>query len=74
MFGCQNNLEAGDPLTPDQAGNFPNFGVRGLGGYIYHYQDLPFHDWFYRTPSTSTGGSGSFQGLLAGGGQPTICR
>ena len=73
MFGCQNNLEAGAPLTPDQAGNFPNFGVRGLGGYIYHYQDLPFHDWFYRTPSTSTGGSGSFQGLLAGGGQPTIC-
>ncbi len=74
VYGCQNNLEAGDPLTPDQEGNFPNFGVTGLGGFVYHYQDLPFHDWFYRTASTSTGGSGSFRGLLAGGGQPTICR
>ena len=74
VFGCQNNLEAGDPLTPDQVGNFPNFPVQGIGGFVYHYQDLPFHDWFYRTASTSTGGKGSFQGLLAGGGQPTKCR
>ena len=73
VFGCQNNLEAGDPLTPDQAGNFPNFPVTGVAGFVYHYQDLPFHDWFYRTASTSTGGKGSFRGLLAGGGQPTIC-
>ena len=69
VFGCQNNLEAGDPLTPDQAGNFPNYPVTGVGGFVYHYQDLPFHDWFYRTPSTSTGASGSFVGNLAGGGQ-----
>lgn len=69
VYGCQNNLEAGDPLTPDQAGHFPNYPVTGVGGFVYHYQDLPFHDWFYRTPSTSTGGSGSFVGNLAGGGQ-----
>jgi hypothetical protein len=70
---CQNNLEDGDPLTPAQGGNFGVFPVTGVGGFVYHYQDLAFHDWFYRKPSTSTGGSGSFKGGLAGGGQPTIC-
>ena len=69
VSGCQNNLEVGDPLTPAQAGNFGVYPVTGVGGFVYHYQDLAFHDWFYRTPSTSTGGSGSFKGNLAGGGQ-----
>ena len=55
VTGCQNNLEDGDPLTPDQGGNYPNYAVTGIGGYTYHYQDLAFHDWFYRTASTSTG-------------------
>ncbi|MEO9213999.1 MAG: hypothetical protein ABI242_12770 [Caulobacteraceae bacterium] len=64
--GCQNNLENGDPLTPDQGGNFPNYGVTGTGGYVYHYQDLAFHDWFYRTPSSSTGGKYSFVGNFSG--------
>ncbi|HLZ83386.1 MAG TPA: hypothetical protein VKQ54_07435 [Caulobacteraceae bacterium] len=73
VFGCQNNLEVGDPLTPDQAGHFKTFPIVGVGGFIYHYQDLAFHDWFYRTASTSTGGAGSFRDRLAGGGQPTIC-
>ena len=62
VYGCQNNLEAGDPLTPDQVGNYPNYGVSGVGGFVYHYQDLPFHDWFYRTASSSTGGKYSFVG------------
>jgi hypothetical protein len=69
VSGCQNNLEVGDPLSPGEIGNFPNYGVAGVGGFIYHYQDLAFHDWFYRTASTSTGGSGSFKDNLAGGGQ-----
>jgi hypothetical protein len=73
VYGCQNNLEAGDPLTPDQNGNYPNYAVTGVGGFVYHYQDLPFHDWFYRTPSSSTGGRGSFVGNF-GAGQPTICQ
>ena len=60
--GCQNNLENGDPLTPDQGGNFPNYAVTGWGGFTYHYQDLAFHDWFYRTASTSTGGKYSLVG------------
>ena len=66
VFGCQNNLEAGDPLTPDQAGNYPNYPVRGVGGKVYHYQDIPFHDWFYRTASSSTGGKYSFVGNFTG--------
>ena len=75
QFGCQNNLEAGDPLTPDQVGNYPNFPITGVGGKVYHSQDLPFHDWFFRTPSTSAGGKfslfGEFQhdaGPVCGGG------
>jgi hypothetical protein len=62
VSGCQNNLEVGDPLTPDQGGNYGNYPVVGVGGFVYHYQDLAFHDWFYRTPSTSTGGKYSFVG------------
>jgi hypothetical protein len=69
VSGCQNNLETGDPLTPAQAGNFGVFPVTGVGGFVYHYQDLAFHDWFYRTASTSTGKSGSFKDGLSGGGQ-----
>jgi hypothetical protein len=83
VFGCQGdtnnppaylaNLETGDPLTPDQLGGFHNYPVVGVGGFVYHFQDLAFHDWFYRTtPSGSTGGLGSFEGNL-GAGQPNIC-
>jgi hypothetical protein len=64
QFGCQNNLEVGDPLTPDQVGSYGNFPVVGAGGFVYHYQDLAFHDWFYRTPSSSTGGKFSFAGTF----------
>jgi hypothetical protein len=63
VSGCQGNLEDGDPLTGTE------YTVNGTGGFVYHYQDLAFHDWFYRTASTSTGGKGSFKGVLAGGGQ-----
>ena len=59
---CQNNLETGDPLTPGQAGNFGNYPITGVGGFVYHYQDLGFHDWYYRTASSSTGGKYSFAG------------
>ena len=62
VYGCQNNLETGDPLTPDQVGAYPNYPVTGVGGFVYHTQDLGFHDWYYRTASTSTGGKYSFLG------------
>jgi hypothetical protein len=54
--GCQGNLEVGDPLTA-----VAFYGIK-RDGFVYHYQDLAFHDWFYRTPSTGTGGMYSFQG------------
>ena len=72
VSGCQNNLEVGDPLTPDQLGNFHNHPVVGVGSFVYHYQDLTFHDWFYRTPSTSTGGKYSFVGTFSTY-QKTLC-
>jgi hypothetical protein len=61
-YGCQNNLEVGDPLTPDQVGYFHTNPITGVGGFVYHYQDLAFHDWFFRTPSTGAGGLYSFVG------------
>jgi hypothetical protein len=73
VTGCQNNLEAGDPLTPDQVGNYGNFPITGAGGFVYHYQDLPFHDWFYRTRSTSAGGLYSFAGTFTTSAGP-VCK
>lgn len=69
VSGCQDNLEVGDPLTPAQAGNFGVYPVTGVGGFVYHHQDLAFISWFYRTASGSTGASGSFNGNLPGTGQ-----
>jgi hypothetical protein len=64
VTGCQTDLEVGDPLVG-------TLYTLNFGGYAYHYPDMAFHDWFYRTASTSTGGKGSFKGGLAAGGQGT---
>lgn len=56
--GCQNNLEDGDPLSGTEA------AIKGADGRTYHIQDLAFHDWFYRTPSTGTAGKYSFLGVF----------
>ncbi|HZZ86916.1 MAG TPA: hypothetical protein VFE13_01150 [Caulobacteraceae bacterium] len=61
VSGCQNNLETGDPLSSDQIGNFHDKTINE-GGFHYHYQDLAFHSWFYRSHSTGTGGKFSFNG------------
>jgi hypothetical protein len=55
VSGCQNNLETGDPLSGTEY-SLP------YNGYLYHYQDLAFMDWFYRTPARGTGQLYSFQG------------
>lgn len=55
VSGCQNNLEAGDPLSGTE------YAV-ALNGFTYHFQDLAFIDWFYRTPARGTGGKFSFMG------------
>ena len=49
VTGCQNNLEVGDPLSGTE------WSMKGAGGFLYHFQDLAFRDWFYRTPSNGTG-------------------
>ena len=55
--GCQNNLEVGDPLTGTPF-------IVHKGGFTYHPQELAFFSWFYRTPSTGTGGKYSFEGTF----------
>ena len=57
VSGCQNNLETGDPLSGSE------YAV-ALNGFTYHFQDLAFIDWFYRTPARGTGGKFSFMGGL----------
>ena len=55
---CQADLEVADPLSGTE------FSILGTGGFVYHYQDLAFSDWFFRTPSQGTGGKYSFRGLF----------
>jgi len=55
--GCQSNLEDGDPLSG------LIFSVK-YNGFTYHPQELAFFSWFYRTPSTGTGGKFSFNGTF----------
>jgi hypothetical protein len=54
---CQDSLETGDPLTGS------TFEVHD-NGFTYHPQELAFFSWFYRTPSTGTGGDYSFMGTF----------
>lgn len=60
--GCQNNLEVGDPLSGTE---FSMTLGTGANAAVYHYQDLAFHDWFFRTKSTSAGYNYSFRGVLS---------
>jgi hypothetical protein len=55
--GCQNNLEVGDPLTGTAF-------TLNYNGFTYHPQELAFFDWFFRTPSSGTGGKFSFEGTF----------
>ena len=59
VSGCQNNLETGDPLSGRET------SIAGANGFTYHYQDLAFYDWFYRTPAHGTGGRYSFFGTFS---------
>ena len=57
VSGCQRNLEVGDPLS---GGDF----TLVYNNFTYHPQDLAFFSWFFRTPSTGTGGKYSFAGTF----------
>ena len=67
VSGCQNNLEVGDPLSGTQ------FSTTGVGGFVYHYQDEAFMDWFYRTRSNGTGSRYSFQGVFSRSSLQPLC-
>ena len=66
--GCQNNLEVGDPLTA-----VAFYKIVDPDGFTYHYQDLAFTDWFYRTPAQGTGGMFSFKGNFTTDAGP-VCQ
>jgi hypothetical protein len=55
--GCQASLEVGDPLSGT------NFTLI-YNGFTYNPQELAFFSWFFRTPSTGTGGLFSFEGTF----------
>ena len=67
VSGCQNNLEVGDPLSGTQ------FSITGQGGFVYHYQDEAFMDWFYRTPSSGSASRYSFQGRFTRASLQRLC-
>jgi hypothetical protein len=73
----QNNLEVGDPLSPNgQTPPATNEFVRtGANGLTYHLQELTFFSWFYGAPDLGIAGyysdNGTFQGdaiLCSNGG------
>lgn len=51
VFGCQANLEVGDPLTGN---NIP--AVTMPNGFTYHLQELAFFPWFFGGKSFSVNG------------------
>jgi hypothetical protein len=57
VSGCQNNFEVGDALTGTPY-------LIKYNGFTYHPQELVFYSWFYRVPSTGTGGLFSFEGTF----------
>jgi hypothetical protein len=57
VTGCKNYFEVGDPLTGTP------FNLK-YNGFTYHPQELAFFSWFFRTPSTGTGGKFSFKGTF----------
>jgi hypothetical protein len=59
VSGCQNNLEPGDALTGT---NLP--GIAGPGGFTYYLQELVFYSWFFRIPTSGTGGVFSDNGTF----------
>lgn len=65
VFGCQADLEVGDPLT------FDSFELTH-NGFHYHPQELAFFDWFYRAPSIGTGALYSFKGTFTS--TQGVCR
>jgi hypothetical protein len=66
VFGCQGNLEVGDPLTGTEAPR-----IVGTNGFTYHLQELAFFSWFFGNPSLGIHGWDSNNGtFLTDAGSP----
>jgi len=66
VFGCQGNLEVGDPLTGTEAPR-----IVGTNGFTYHLQELAFFSWFFGNPSLGIHGWDSNNGtFLTDAGPP----
>ncbi len=68
ITGCRRYLEVGDPLTRT---DLPP--ITGPNGFAYHLQELAYFSWFFRTASTTAGGSYSDNGTLATDAGP-VCQ
>lgn len=68
VTGCKRFLEVGDPLTRT---DLPP--VAGPNGFAYHLQESAYVSWFFRTPSTGTGGQFSDNGTLTTNAGP-VCQ
>ena len=64
-FGCQSNLEVGDPLSGILYSESGSYGVKMPSGQTFYPQELAFFSWFYRqNPSNGAGGLYSDGGLF----------
>jgi len=67
---CQANLEPSDVIY---SYNLKPYEITGANGYIYHFRDSVFYQWFYRLPTTAAGGKYSMMGTLTNY-QENICQ
>jgi hypothetical protein len=68
VFGCQNNLEVGDPLTGNNISR-----IVGRNGFTYQLQELAFFSWFYGAPSLGIHGWYSNNGTFLTDAGP-VCK
>jgi len=67
---CSDYLEPGDVIP---GGNKDPYPITGANGYVYHFRDSAFYQWFYRLPTTAAGGKYSMMGTLTNY-QENICQ
>jgi hypothetical protein len=63
---CQNNLEVGDPLSPNPSTPTNPFSVLMPNGVTYTLQELAYFSWFYGGPSVGSGSLYSDNGTFKG--------
>ncbi|HEV3332934.1 MAG TPA: hypothetical protein VG096_18230 [Bryobacteraceae bacterium] len=67
QFGCQNNFEVGDPLSPGGIAPTSNeFVTVGANGLTYHLQELADFSWFFGGTNLGISGHYSNNGTFTG--------